>query len=56
MSDMADYLRLQIAQRLLNLQNEKQDGLLAENQMNEAAQRYEDEYSEYQRRKKEMWT
>jgi hypothetical protein len=53
---MADYLRLQIAQRLLNLQNEKQDGISADLYMNEAAQRHEEEYCEYQRRKKEMWT
>ena len=44
MSDMADYLRHQIAQRLLNLENERQKGIKFDNQYVEEVQRHEEEY------------
>ncbi len=47
MSDMAEYLRQQIAQRLMNLESERQRGIKVEKKWVEEAQRQEEEYVRY---------
>jgi hypothetical protein len=55
MSDMANHLRLQIAQRLLNLETERQDEVLFEAECLQQASNDEEEYLRYQEMKKQRW-
>jgi len=56
MSDMANYLRYQIAQRLLNLDTEKEQDVMVDAQVNEQDKNDEDEYQRYHQMKKQRWT
>lgn len=56
MSDMANFLRYQIAQRLINLDGEKEQDLILEAQALEQAKLDEDEYKRYHQLKKQRWT